>query len=307
MNLTQWLLHPFMETPGDGGGGGSAGGGGDLGSGGLGGDGGGAPTPQHIEISADSYIKAPGSDKPVKYSDYINGFVPKADFTRAQQKAAAEIQQRERALQDQEARFRSSASQIWQKLQGGQPGQGAPANSFDSALAQLETSPYVDGKTAAGLMRTMLDQNVKPLQDALAQRDNLLGLAFKKLQALDGTVGTLRNRTSAGDFNAKMATVRSSLGLPDDPIVSELLQDVYLSHEGNDLDREFPNMVKTRMDGLRQIFRAMDKKDADDAKTRRMGLPGRGGAASAGRPLKRGYQSPAQIAEMFWPGGASDT
>jgi hypothetical protein len=251
----------------------------------------------------------PGSDKPVKYSDFINGFVPKSDFTRAQQRIAAEKTQLQQQLQAQEQRFTQAAQQILARLgQGGQAGNAqADPNSIEGMLAQLESAPYVDGPTAAKLMRGMVQQNVLPLAQALQQRDQALRILFQRLQQLDGTVGSLANRTGNEDFTGKIARVRGDLQLPDDPQVNELLQDIYLSHEGNDLDQEFPNMVKTRFDALRQVVRAMDRQEAETARANRIGLPGRGGAASPGRPLRRGFQTPQQIADDLWPGGQPET
>jgi len=89
--------------------------------------------------------------------------------------------------------------------------------------------------------------------------------------------------------------VRDELGLPDHPEAKELLMDIYASHEGDDLDQEFPNIARRRIDGLRQMFRELDRQEAQRAKERL--IPGRGGNAAPSQPLRRGFKTPAQIAE----------
>ncbi len=301
--MRKLIQFPLYETPGGISGGGS--GGGPVGGGasvGSGGDSGGGAAPQHVEISNDSYIKVPGSDKPVKYSDYIGGYVSKADFTRAQQQAAAERQRLERASQEQEARFRAAASRIMQRIGGNQ---GPDPNSLESTLSQLESREYVDGKTAAGIVRNLVQTSVLPLAQAIRQRDQALGLMFKRLQALDGTVGTIRNRTVEGDFKTRVANAKQSLtsaGFADDPVLDEMVQDFYAAYEGPDLDQELPGVIRNRLSALRNYFRALDKKEAETARHQRLGLPGKGGAAAPGRPLRKGFQSPQQIADELWPG-----
>ncbi len=274
------------------------------------GDGGGAATPSPISLTPESLIQAPGLDKPVKYGEFIGGYVSKADFTRAQQRVAAERDAAQKALQDQEQRFRAAAQQILHRMggAGGANSGAAPqAGSLEATLSQLEAAPYVDGPTAANLVRNLVQTSVMPLATAIQQRDKALGILWQRLQQLDGTVGTLRNRTSEGDFQTKLSRVKTDLGLPDDPAINELLQDIYLSHEGEDLDREFPTLVKQRFEGLRTLVRALDKREADEARASRMGLPGKGGNATPGRTLRRGFQTPAEIADQLWPGGTPET
>lgn len=266
----------------------------------------GQPTP--ISLTHESLIQAPGLDKPVKYSDFINGYVPKADFTRAQQRVAAERDALKKQMETERTQFRTAAQQILSRMQGGGQGNAAPEpGSMQATLAQLEAAPYVDGQTAANLVRNLIQTNVMPLAEAIKQRDQALAIMFQRLQALGGTVGTLQSRTTEGDFHGKLSAARASLGLPDDPVIGELLQDVYLSHEGEDLDQEFPNIVRQRIEALRLLFRNLDKKEAEDSRANRLGIPGKGGAAAPGRPLRRGFQSPQQIADELWPGGTPET
>jgi hypothetical protein len=266
-----------------------------------------------IALTPESLIRVPGQDQPVKYSDFIGGYVPKADFTRAQQRVAAERDALQRQMQEQEQRFATAARALLARLQGGGTAAGAPGapggaggNALDAMLAGLESQPYVDGATAANLLRNLVQQNVLPLATALKQRDQALKLLFERLQAIDGTVGQLRNQTTNEEFQAKLAKARSDLRLPDDPVVNELLQDVYLSHEGEDLDQEFPNMVKARFEGLRKLIRDLDKREAEEARAARIGIPGKGGQAVPGRPLRRGFLSAAEIADQMWPGGGAN-
>jgi len=274
----------------------------------AGGAGTGTPGSDAVALSPESYIRVPGQDRPVKYSDFINGYVSKADFTRAQQRIAAERDAAQKSAKDTEAKFANAARQVLARLGQGGQGNAQPApNSLQAVLGQLEAQPYVDGPTAAGLFRNLIESNVLPLANAIKQRDQVLDLLYKRLQALDGNVSTLRNRTTNEEFMGRLAKVRGELALPEDPVVGEFLQDIYLSYEGEDLDQEFPRMAKERFDALRTLFREMDRREADEARNARVGIPGKGGAATPGKPLRRGFLSPAQIADELWPGGRSET
>ena len=89
-------------------------------------------------LTDDSEILVPGSTTPVKYKDFVGGFVPKADLTRMRQQDRAQVAEQQRALKQQEATLQQAAQQLAGRL--GQQGQGP------DLYQQLE-APYVDGKT----------------------------------------------------------------------------------------------------------------------------------------------------------------
>lgn len=292
------LMLPLYDAPGDGGGGGNAGliGAGITSpstSGGSGGSnvgtGGGTP----ITISDDSYITPPGAKEPVKYSDWKARHVDKSEFTKTTQAYAAQV----KAAQAEIKRLQDAASRQPQ----GTPQQTPQTNQLQERLRELANAPYIDGKQAVQIVQDLYQNAVGPLAEAIKVRDQALALMFKKLQGVEQTAQGLSSRTTEGDFKTLLNSTRSSVGLPEgNSAVDEFLQDIYLSHEGSDLNREFPSMVKARFDALAQVVREMDRKRAQDARSRAAGIPTRGGTATPGKPLTQGHRSPQDRASAIW-------
>lgn len=294
--LTRLLLTPLSDEMGGGGSGGGLIGAGitsstpstpsgtNVGTSGSGG------TPAPISLSDDSYVNIPGQKDPIKFSDWKARFVDKGDFTRTTQQYAT----REKQYQAELQRLRDSAA----RAQQNPPAQGG--NPLADRLKALGEQPYVDGKAAVQIVTDLYQTAIGPLAEAIKQRDQALALMYKKLQGIETTAQTLSSRTSAGDFKSLLSQTKQSVGLPDDPAVEEFLQDVYLSHEGSDLNREFPNMVRARFEALAKVVRALDKKAAQDARQRAVGIPTRGGSATPGQPLRQGHRSAAERANDLW-------
>lgn len=284
----------------------------DLGGGGGGGGsfggGGGAPadaggeTPSAVSLADDTLVSVPGSDKPIKFGEWRNRYVDKADFTRTTQQYAA----REKAWQDYANQIKQ---QYEERLKSVTPAQPQGQNSFEAELNALASREYVDGKTAAGLVQRIIQQGLAPLAGELKKRDQLIGLLYNKLEGVEGSVQGLTGRTSQADFQSKLEAAAKSAALPSKPVIQEFLQDIYLSHEGKDLDSEFPNMVKQRWSELVQAVREWDKEQADDAKRRALGIPTRGGAATPSKPARKGFETAEDIAKTWFPilRGGSDT
>lgn len=280
LNPDQFLCFDAMDV-------GGGGGGGPVDAGG----GGGAPI-QPVTVTDDSVLQFPGAKEPVKYSDWQKQYVGKSEYTKATQEAARLRAENARLTTAQQA-----AAQVRQTPLQGQP----QPSAFQQQLAALENAPYVDGKTAAALAMSIVNQGIAPLAQELQKRDAVIGLLAKKLQGLDGTVTGLSGRSSATDMAQKFSQVRSSVGLPEAPVINDFVQDIYYSHEGEDLEREFPNMVKQRWNDLVAAVRSWDKQRAQDARTARLGIPGRGGNGTPGSPAKRPFESAEDIAKTWFP------
>jgi hypothetical protein len=248
--------------------------------------GGAAPTP--ISLSDDALIVPPGGKDPVKYSDFIRGYIPQSEWTKRNQALSREREEFEKRREAATQRLIEEARRIAALQGGGQQ----PADP----LASIREAPYVDGPTLAGLAEAIEQRGLKPLYDALQQRDRALLLMNKRMEQMGKLLSQLTSRNQDDVVNQRISRVREQLGIPEDPEAVELLKDLYSAYEDDGtLDQEFPDLARRRLEGMRKLIRRMDKEEAERA--RRQLIPGRGGNGTPGQPLRRGYKSPDQLAE----------
>lgn len=289
---------PFYNVEGGGGSGSLEGGSGSpsggspspTGSGFGGGSSSGAPAGSNVyELTPDSLIKPPGAKEPVKYSDYQRQYIPQSEWTKKTQQLAQERQAWEQEKQRATQLLLQHAQQLAAARGGNEQGGGQP-----DLLQQLREAPYVDGNTAAQLYETLQTQGIQPVVQAIQQRDKALQLMFAHIKRQDQVLQQLQGTHQQSRFNERVTSVRTELGLPDDPEANEFLADLYAAYEGPDLDEQYPELARKRVEGLRRIFRELDRRQAQQA--RQNLIPGRGGNATPGRQLNQGYKSPEQIA-----------
>lgn len=257
------------------------------------------PTP--IELSDESLVKLPGMEKPVKYGEHYRGL--QANQTRATQEAAnlrRQYEQAQYALQQREQLLRQYEGAIRQQQQG-QGGQGQKQSVID----KLRSLSYLSGEEAAAVVEDLTGRFGQYDQE-LQRRDLALVMLHKQLQDLKKNVGVFNEQRVNQDFEGKIGRWIGDLGLP--PEAKEFASELYLAYEGDDLDNEFPNILKSRWEQLAGAIRAMDRKKVEEAR-RLPFVPNKGGTASPSRPLNQGFKSARQIAEEMWPmvEGASET
>lgn len=255
-----------------------------------------SPTPDsgqssHIDVSDDSLVRLPGMKEPVKYGDYYRGL--QGQLTKASQKAAA--LERERATYQQQLQERDTALQRYQ--QQSSQGQSSRQQQAAQVLDQLRAMPYLDGNAAAEVIAPILQQ-FQHVQGALQQRDQAIMALYKRLQQQAQIVNGLHGRTSSSDFDAKISKWVGDSGYG--PEFNDLAKEMYLAYmPGDDLDAEFPRMFQQRVEQIQGAIRAGDKRRAESA--RGMNLPGRGGTASPGKPLRSFKTAGArEIADGVW-------
>lgn len=277
--LVHRLVYPFpFFQVADGGG---SGGGGDTSvttdtggsSGGSDGASGSEPTP--LDISDDALIRVKGSDKPVKFGDHVRSF--QSQWTKAAQEAARykkELAARDARLKELEASRAQS-----------QPGQGQP-----DVFAELEKLPYLDGKTAA--------QTIRGIGEQIKMRDQVLLAALKQLQQTKQIVQELHGNHTNQSFDAKINKWITDGGYPAEAV--DFAKELYLAYEGDDLDEQFPEILKSRWEGLSKIFEAT--KAAKLAAARKQPfLPGKGGQTGPSRPFEvKADASSRDIADLMW-------
>lgn len=280
------FLFPLYETPGDGGGGGTPA----PGSGGMP-SGGASP----ISFSDDTEFIPPGSDKPVKWKDFSSSYVPKSEFTRRTQELARERETWQQQRTREEAQLRQTAQQLAARLQ-------APANGNQvDPFAEIAAAPYIDGKTAAALMR----QIVTGVNGRFQQYEQAIGLLTQRLQKAEQGYSSLSTTNRRSQQTALYDGALKAAGLPDNEHTRGLLEEQYFAHEGwntvshEEAVAELARLAKGRYDGIIGAQRAADQAKVDQYRNqnRTPSLPA----------LKRkpgrvpGSETPAELADQLWP------
>lgn len=235
--------------------------------------------PSVIDANDDTLIRVKGSDKPVKFGDHVRGF--QSQFTKASQEAA---------------RYKKEVADYKEKVAAlerarSQPAQ--PQNQTPDVFAQLEALPYLDGKHAAEVVRNIGAQ--------IGQRDQVLIAALKQIQQLKGIVGELHGNHTNQSFEAKIGKWVADGGY--DPGYTDLAKEIYLAYEGDDLDSEFPQIFKARVEQMEKLFDA--KRQAAIRGARKPAfVPGKGAVVGPSKPLEvKADASAREIADMFWNQG----
>ena len=231
-----------------------------------------------------------------------------AEYTKKTQALADDRKSWDSERSQQQQQLQQYAQQLQQQAASGQQQQRnaqqqgtvqQQQQQQDTMLDQLSKMAYLDGPTAAEVMRRMMVEGIQPLQQQLQQRDKALAHIYRDYKSLRDVVGKSYGQQAERDLDTRFQEIRSEQGLPDEEVIREIMQDVYYSHEGDDLNKQFPEMVRKRLDGLRKTFRDMDRKTAVAAK--KSPFPSKGGEASPVAGKTGGYKSPQDRADELWP------
>jgi hypothetical protein len=243
-----------------------------------------------ITLTESTAFIPPGGKDPLTWDKFQSSYVPKDELTRMRQRDAAERQQWQ---QQQEARIRQEYQQQFQQ-QFQRQQQGTQAQDF---LSQLESAPYVDGKTMATVVREMAQQ--------LSQSQAATQAAMQRIQAMQQQVQGVSSWRQQNDLQQTFSSVKAKLGLPENPAVDQILEDVYHSHTGWETEPgAFERMVTERWNALQSMVREMDRRKADAARAQTRPFVGQanGGSLKPGKALMRGNETPEAIADRLWPG-----
>ena len=107
------------------------------------------------------------------------------------------------------------------------------------------------------------------------------------------------------ELQQTFANVKAKLSLPENPVVEQILEDVYHSHTGWETDPgAFERMVGERWNAIQSIIREQDRQKAQAARAQARPFVGAaaGGGMKPGRALVKGSESAESIAERLWPG-----
>lgn len=285
-SVGMFVSMPFYQVA-DGGGSGGAGdtGAGGAGSGGTGGNvvtpdaAGGADEP--LEIDENRLIRVKGQDKPIKFSEYGRNF--QSQFTKVSQRAAQlqkDLESERQARQQYEQQVRQAAQ--------------VPQAGGNDVFSQLEALPYLNGQQAAAVVRSIAEQ--------IGQRDQVLLATLKQLQQMQGIVQSLHGERQGTAFDAKIANFVKDAGYPAE--ITQWAKELYLAYEGDDLDDEFPGILKERYEGFNRAMDAQRAAKVRQARDGKMFVPGKGGNTGPTKPFQiKANASPAEIADALFPPG----
>ena len=236
--------------------------------------------PSVIEIpDENALIKVKGQEKPVKYGEHIKGF--QSQFTKASQRAA----QLEREL----ATERQRREQYERERQAAQA--QSQATEAGDVYAALEALPYLNGSQAAQVVRAIASE--------LQTRDRYLAGMTQYIKQMESRLGQLFENHSQSSFDTKISRALEGLGYG--PEYKDIAAEVYLAYEpGPELDQEFPNILKARIEAIETALEARKRAAVDRNRQNRF-VPGRGGATGPNRPLQfKGTESAAEVTEALW-------
>ena len=220
-----------------------------------------------------------------------------AEYTKKTQALAEERKQWDSQRAQQQQQLQQYAQQLQQhgyaqQQRAQQPQQPQqPQQQQPSMVDQLRKMPYLDGNTAAQLVERLVGEGIQPLRSQLQQRDRALATIYQDYKTLRDQVGQSQGKQAEKALDARFVQLREQHGLPDEEIVNDLLRDINFSHEGDDLDKAFPDMFAKRWESIKKLSREQDRKTA--AKARQSVLPGRAVKRpwQAGKPAATRRQS----------------
>jgi len=281
-------------------------------AGGVDQQGSGAESPAAATFTDDTMFQPPGATAPVRFGDWQKGYVATADHEKVRGQVATQQQARqlvERAEQIDRAR---AAQQ-----------QGAAPQQAQDPLAEVRGKQFVSGDMISNLVTQVQDGNIKPLQQWALAVNKILADNAKTQQGLQGKVQgydqerqtqhqthQIRGLTDGAVKHAGF-DLTSQEYAPVAEDLRALAEDHYFAFEPGagqsraDFNSGFPARFAERLTSLRTAFRQLDRLESESARQRL--IPGRGGNANPSGNAKRGFMTPSQRAEAFFPTSVHST
>lgn len=248
-------------------------------------------TPTPIELSDDSLVKLPGSEKPVKWGEHHKGF--QSEFTKKAQ-AASKLEAELKAARDTIAQREDAMRRLYAEYQRAQQ----PQTQAQDPLAELQNLGYLDGPTAYRLAQH-LSQQFGGYQQELQRRDQAILLMANRLKQLNDMVNGFQSRNMETEFEGKIGKWLDDLGY-DREDWGEFARDVALSHEqGSDFDEVMPTKIKERIERAIANAETLKRKRIEAARKAPF-TPTRGGAGSASKPLSLAGKSSKEVTDILW-------
>lgn len=250
--------------------------------------------PQPIQLTEESLVQLPGSEKPTKYGEWFRGFQSKHT------KATTELAELQRKFQQIESERQRERQELDRFRQAANP---QPQSRAKSLLDQIRERSYLTGEDASTALENVLNE----VGGGFQRRDAALTLIANKLAQLDEVVNQLNNQHATQQFSSKIKAVLDKMGLPEEAM--DLAQEIYLAYEGDNLDQEFPTIFENRWKQLQNLVNNINKAKVNEAKQRKF-VPGQGPVGSAGKPIDISRMGAKDTADLLWEtmvNGGEDT
>lgn len=259
------------------------------------------------EFTDNDLVRVPWSKEPVKYGELYKRL--QSDHTKKTTEAAnlrrkyeADRNAWEQSRRSEESRLKQLATELLARQRGGgQLGQLDP-------YAAVEGMQFVDGKTVAKLLRDIQEGGFGSVQQGFAQRDAVIEGMFAQVKRLQQQLQQVGSTHANAGFESKIAGFLKNEGLPES--YSQYAKELYMAYEGDDLDEQFPQILRDRIAGLRAMWESEQNSKIEAARRRPFPLPGKGGAATAGKKLNlTGRENAKQVSDVLWDAmqGRDDT
>ena len=250
-----------------------------------------ANTPSVIDISDDTMVRLPGAKDPVRYGDHYRNF--QSEFTKRSQDAQRlrqQVQQAQQKIKEFESR---------QRQQQNPQGQPAQQSKLQELASNLKSLTYLNGEQAASVVDHVM-QEMASSQQELHKRDTALALMYRQMKSMDQQLKQLYSQHTNTSFDSKITRFVKDSGLPEK--AADWAKKLYLAYEGDDLDQEFPKILKQEWEAIGGLVRDTEKQKLERARQVPF-VPGRGGNGTPSKPLE-GFakKSAKDIADAFWPG-----
>jgi hypothetical protein len=241
--------------------------------------------------SAEQYVRIPGVAKPVKLSE-----LSAALSTRGQYEAGLKT-------------MGTLAERLKGEKKPQQQQQVKPNAETKDVLDQMEAMDLLDGKTAAGVLRSFRDGTVTPMMQAMVKM-------AKQMQVLTNHMQGGQQRDVEANFDGEIDRAISSLKLPNpggkgiegSDIVKELTRDLVLSYDPQDLPRlkgeVLQGLVKDRITKILAFAKNYQKAELDSARERQrqMRFVRPGASGSVGGKGKPRMVSNSEAASLLFAG-----
>ena len=245
-------------------------------------------------------MRVPGSDQPVKFGEYLSGYVSKADLTRMRQQDRTAFDQERTSFQQERQRAEQLLLQQADHLAQAMSNRGQQVPDW---LTELQQQQYLDGPSAAKLVNRLMREGVGPVYQKTAQMEQAMGLLMQQIKRQQEQIQTFQSRFQSGEDDSSIGQAMKLAGLSsDNEAARDWFKTLYTSHEGapgEDYRSVFPQWAVDRWQQHVKLVRDLDRQQADQGRAAR--LPGRGGQVASLNPLpERDDLSPAEIAALAW-------
>ena len=258
------------------------------------------------EFTDNDLVRVPWSKEPIKHGELYKRL--QADHTKKTTEAANLRRQYERdraewtrSKQAEETRLKQLATELLAQRRGNGQGQVDP-------FAKLEGVQFVDGKTAAQLFRDLHENGLGGIHNAIRERDAVIETLAGQMQRLQRAFQQVSGTVAGSGFESKIDGFLKAQGLSDK--YKQFAKELYMAYEGDDLDEQFPQILRERVDGLKAMWEEEQNQRVESARKRPFPFPGKGGTGTTSKKLAlTGRENARQTADVVWEAmqGGDDT